>query len=98
MTSKTFPGFVSTGRLQFEGSLAPFEGRQVLVTVIAPDPAFVPNVRDQSRSDEPPAELDVETEIFAPVPPVSERLGPVEIRDAGPAPACIILPEDMPDA
>src|SRR5947208_2374305 len=97
MTSRTFPGFVSTGRLQFQGSLAPFEGRQVLVTVIAPDPPFVSSAPQAAAADEPPVDLDVETEVFAPVPPTVDQLGPVVVRDSGPASPCVILPEDATD-
>jgi hypothetical protein len=98
VTSQTFPGFVSTGRLQFEASLAAFEGRQVLVTVIAPDPPFAPISPEGPVTEEPPADLDVETEVVAPVPPAVERLAPVTVRDAGQPCPCIILPEDRADA
>jgi hypothetical protein len=92
MTAATFVGEVRHGRLLFAEPLAAFEGRRVLVTVVAPDLLLA------AAAAEPPDDLDVEVDVVAAMPPVTDRLAAVAVRDLGPAPPCFILPEGADDA
>jgi hypothetical protein len=92
MTTATFVGEVRHGRLLFAEPLAAFEGQRVLVTVVAPDRLLV------AGAMEPPDDLDVEVDVVAPMPPVTDHLAAVEVRDLGPATPCLILPEGADDA
>jgi hypothetical protein len=49
MQSVTFIGEVRQGRLYPSGPLAEFDGKQVLVTVIAPDASLTPAVPEATR-------------------------------------------------
>jgi hypothetical protein len=95
MQSVTFIGEVRQGRLYPSGPLAEFDGKQVLVTVIAPDGSLTP-ATPQAPVEEAPAELDVETEVYAPMPVTAQNLGPRPIHTAAASP-CLIFPEESTD-
>jgi hypothetical protein len=95
MVSMTFQGLVTNGQLKHHESLTPFGGRRVYVTVIAPtaETAELP-----PRTDEPPPDLDVETDVFVRMEPRSKTLLDVPVVDAGAATPRVILPGELPDA
>jgi hypothetical protein len=92
MTAATFLGEVRHGRLVFAEPLAAFEGQRVLVTVVASDLLLA------AGTTEPPDDLDVEVDVVAAMPPVTDRLAARAVRDLPPAPPCLILPEESDDA
>jgi hypothetical protein len=95
MQSVTFVGEVRQGRLYPSGPLAEFDGKQVLVTVIAPDASLTSAV-PKAPVEEAPAELDVETEVYAPMPVTAENLGPRPVRTSEASP-CLLFPEESAD-
>jgi hypothetical protein len=98
MTSTTLIGEVRQGQLHVDKSLSDFEGQRVLVTVIAPDRLSTPTTQEPLPNGEPPADLNVEVDVFVPMPAQEERLTAVTVRDLGPARPCLILPENVENA
>jgi hypothetical protein len=95
MTSTTLIGEVRQGQLHVEQPLSDFEGRRVLVTVIAPDRLSTATEPGPASHDEPPDDLNVEVDVFVPMPSNGERLTAVSVRDLGPAQPCL-MPIDVP--
>jgi hypothetical protein len=91
MLSTTFIGEVRQGRLHIDQSLTAFEGQQVLVTLIAPAAPLTPAAPEVPQG-ESSAELDVEVEVYAPMPVRAEHLGPRPVRTV-PATPSLIFPE-----
>jgi hypothetical protein len=95
MLSATFIGEVRQGQLHIGQPLADFDGKQVLVTLIAQDPPL-PQPAPPVPPEESPVELDVEVEVHAPMPITAENLGPRPVRTVAAKP-CLIFPEGTAD-
>jgi hypothetical protein len=91
MLSATFLGEVQNGRLHVDQPLTNFEGKQVLVTLIAPAALLTPATSKVPPGDAPP-ELEVEVEVYAPMSVNAENLGPRPVRTVAATP-CMIFPE-----
>jgi hypothetical protein len=91
MHSGTFIGEVQQGQLHVSQPLTDFEGKQVQVTLIAPPPSL-PDTTTNVPPAESSTELDVEVDLFAPMPVAAENLGPQSIRTVAAVP-CLIFPE-----
>jgi hypothetical protein len=98
MLTKTFEAEVRNGQLHCEEPLEALEGQRVQVTVTVPEPAAqTANGQAQPVSEEPPEWLDVEKDIYVPMPFRGEILKDVRIVEGGPLEPCIIVPEELPD-
>jgi hypothetical protein len=94
MTSITFESVVRNGQLTHGESLAPFEGKRVYVTVIAPQSPPSPS---NGHEDEGAEGLDVEKDLYAPMKPQTQRRADMRIVNTQQGKPCIILPEELPD-
>jgi hypothetical protein len=82
----SFDAVITEGRIQHQENLRPWEGKSVQVTV---------HVR--LAEDAPPADLDVEKDVYRKMPVKSTVIGSSKIRDIGPAKPSLILPEGTED-
>ena|SRR5437867_3239822 len=98
MRTKTFPARVTNGQLQYQEPLDAFEGQQVHVTLTAPD-ASVPFQEEapEVSVEEPPEEMDIEKDLYVPMPLPGETLSSVRVIEGGSLPPCIVIPEELPD-
>lgn len=98
MLTKTFEARVEKGLLQHRESLRAFEGQQVYVTLIAPAaPQTQPEGKARLPAEEPPAELDVEKDVYVQVPLPGEVLKDAVVVEGSPLRPCLIFPEELPD-
>ena len=102
MITKTFPGTIVNGQLRYQEPLAELEGREVQITVVvngvAPSSLPTTNGQQEPPDPEPPEWLDVEKDIYIPMPHNWVTLENVRIIDLGRAePPQFILPEELPD-
>jgi hypothetical protein len=95
MKSATFIGEVRQGQLHIDQPLTDFNGKQVLVTLIVQDGSFSKAEKFQP-GEVPPAELDVEVEVYEPMPAFTENLGLRQVRTVIANP-CLIFPEATGD-
>lgn len=95
MVTQTFEAQVVHGQLVPAEVLRPFEGQQVQVTVT---PAPVPAADSQPKGEpDPPDDLDVEKDVYVPMPLRSEVIPNAVIKDGAPLEPCTFIPEDLPD-
>jgi len=82
----SFDAVITDGRILHQENLRPWEGKEVQVTVHV-----------HAGQDTPPADLDVEKDVYRKMPVKTTLVGSSKIRDIGPARPSIILPEGIED-
>jgi hypothetical protein len=102
MITKTFAARIENGQLRFQEPLTELEGCEVQVTVVAngipADSSAPTNGQAEPPEPEPPEWLDVEKDIYIPMPYNWVTLENVKVIDLGRAePPQFILPEELPD-
>jgi hypothetical protein len=96
MTTKTFAARVVNGQLLHSESLEAFEGYQVRVTLSGPVVSPPPQP-GETPEPEPPGWMDVEKDIYVPMPLEGEILKDAIVVEGGPLQPCIVVPEELPD-
>lgn len=98
MVTKTFPARVANGRLQYDESLAAFEGQQVHITLLASEPPQRTRSTGERLLDEAaPEGMDVEKDIYVPMALTGEVLRNPVVLEGGPLKPCLVIPEELPD-
>src|SRR4051794_8486611 len=90
MLTKLFEAKVVNGQLHHQETLVSFEGQAVGVTLMAPPPCRpIAEPADPSAAGEPAEGLDVEKEIYVPMPFRSEVVGDMVVMEEGRLQPCI---------
>jgi hypothetical protein len=98
MVGKTFSAHVTGGQLCHQEPLDRFEGQDVYVTVVPRSSLSTPLPPPAgSSSDEPPAWMAVETDLYVKMPFPGEVLRDAVVVEGTGIRPCLILPEDLPD-
>lgn len=98
MISHSFEARIVNGQVVPGEALMAFEGQQVRLTVSAM-PSLAPACLsvDADEVPESPEDLDVEKDVYVPMPFHREVLPNTTITTETALQPCLILPEDLPD-
>jgi len=82
LEDKSFDAVITNGRIHHQENLLPWEGKEVQVTVHL-----------RATDDVPPADIDVEKDVYRKMPVKTSVVETRRIRNIGSATPSVILPE-----
>ena len=110
MAVQEFTAQIVNGKLDYSDKLDAWEGKKVTVTLNDGEPIirdanydpliYIPPFMSQEeyeQADDLPEDLEVERDVYIPMPIKYTRLENVTIVDEGRMKPCIILPEEIAD-